>query len=94
MIEIDPTFPEAWNQRATIHFLRGDYAQSLADVATTLELEPRHFGALAGRGIIRLRQGKSALAIQSIKAALAFHPFLRERTLIPPQFLEPSGQAL
>ena len=85
--EIDPSYAEAWNQRATLHFLRGEYEQALEDVATVLELEPRHFGALAGRGIIRLRQGKSALAIQNIKAAMIYHPFLRERTLVPQRFL-------
>lgn len=91
--EIDPEYAEAWNQRATLHFLRGDYGQSLEAVARTLELEPRHFGAMAGRGIIRLRQGKSALAIQNIKAALQYHPFLRERTLVPPQFLDQPAES-
>lgn len=86
--DIDAGYAEAWNQRATIHFLRGDYEQSLADVARTLELEPRHFGAMAGRGVIRLRQGKSALAIQNIKAAMDYHPFLRERTLVPSMLLD------
>lgn len=90
---IDPGYAEAWNQRATIHFLQGDYEQALKDVARTLEQEPRHFGALAGRGIIRLRQGKSALAIQNIKAAMEYHPFLRERTLVPPQFLDQPADA-
>ena len=86
VVEIDPAYAEAWNQRATIAFQRGDYEKALEYVARTLELEPRHFGALAGRGIIRLHQGKSALAIQNIKAAMVFHPYLRERNLVPPQF--------
>ncbi|MEH6473777.1 MAG: tetratricopeptide repeat protein [Halopseudomonas sp.] len=86
IVEIDPSYAEAWNQRATIYFHRGDYEQALEAVAKTLEREPRHFGALAGRGMIRLRQGSSALAIQNIKAAVAFHPYLRERALLPPQY--------
>lgn len=90
---IDPEYAEAWNQRATIHFLQDDYEQALADVARTLELEPRHFGALAGRGVIRLRQGKSALAIQNIKAAMDYYPFLRERHLVPSRFLDQPAES-
>jgi len=88
VIGIEPEYAEAWNQRATLHFLRGEYEQSLAAVATTLELEPRHFGALAGRALIRMRQGRTALAIQNIRQAMEYHPYLKERALIPPQYLE------
>ena len=91
VINIVPDYSEAWNQRATVHFQRGDFERSLEDIAKTLELEPRHFAAMAGRGIIRLQQGDSALAIQNIKAALDYHPFLRERKFFP--FLMDSYQA-
>ena len=91
IIGLSPTYSEAWNQRATVHFQRGDFESSLQDIARTLELEPRHFAALAGRGVIRLQQGDSALAIQNIKAALNYHPFLKERSLFP--FLMDSFQA-
>ena len=81
-----PDYAEAWNQRATVYFLLGQYEKSLSDVAETLEREPRHFGALAGRGIIRMRQGKPALGYQSILAAMEFNPYLRERELVPEEF--------
>jgi len=55
----------------------------LVDIAKTLQLEPRHFGSLAGRAVIRLRQLKSALARQSIVEAMKYPPFLRERHLFP-----------
>lgn len=90
VVERAPDYAEAHNQRAVIYFQRQEYEKSLEAVAATLEREPRHFGAMAGRGMIRLRQGKSALAIQNIKAAMKYHPFLRERNLVPPQFLEPA----
>lgn len=78
-----PEYAEAWNQRATIHFYREEYEQSLEAVARTLELEPRHFGAMAGRVVIRLRQLKPALARQNLLEALKINPWLREKALFP-----------
>ncbi|NQW00673.1 MAG: hypothetical protein HQ483_13300, partial [Rhodospirillales bacterium] len=53
MVIAFPAYAEAWNQRATVHFLREDFEQSLADIAETLVHEPRHFGARACRALIR-----------------------------------------
>lgn len=75
-------YAEGWNQRATVYFNKGDYEKSLEDIAETLKREPRHFGSMAGRSIIRLQQAKPALAIQGIKAAMEIHPYLKERHLI------------
>ncbi len=83
IIEIKPDFSEAWNQRATVYFMQGKYEESLIDIAKTLELEPRHFGSLAGRAVIRMRQSKPALAQQNIIEALKVHPYLRERRMFP-----------
>lgn len=77
-----PGYAEGWNQRATVYFLKGEIEKSLEDIAETLVREPRHFGALAGRGMIRLRQTKPALAVQNFLAAMEFHPYLRERGII------------
>lgn len=78
-----PDYAEGWNQRATLHFMMGNFAASIADCARTLELEPRHFGALAGRAVMYLQQGKRSLALKDMQAALALHPFLNERHLFP-----------
>jgi len=78
-----PDYAEGWNQRATVHFLIEDYENSLVYIAETLKREPRHFGSMAGRAVIRLRQGKAALGFQSIKAAMVYHPYLRERSFFP-----------
>jgi tetratricopeptide (TPR) repeat protein len=83
VIERNPAYPEAWNQRAIVHFYQGNHEQSLEDIAKTLELEPRHFGAMAGRAVIRLQQGKPAIALQNVKQALEYHPYLPERALFP-----------
>jgi Flp pilus assembly protein TadD len=68
------TFPEVWNKRATLYFLMGRFDESLADIVTTLDLEPRHFGALSGRGMIYQRLGRDAEALTAFKDALAVNP--------------------
>nr|WP_295887726.1 tetratricopeptide repeat protein [uncultured Devosia sp.] len=78
-----PDYAEAWNQRATIYYLLHNYEQSMADIEKVLELEPRHFGALAGRAVMYKEQGKDDLALKDILAAIAIHPFLTERAMFP-----------
>ncbi len=69
-------FPEVWNKRATLYFMMGRYEESLADIVRTLDLEPRHFGALSGRGMIYQRLGKDVDALYAFKEALQIHPNL------------------
>ena len=78
-----PDYAEAWNQRATIHYLLRNFDQSMADIEKVLALEPRHFGALAGRAVMYKEQGKDDLALKDILAAIAIHPFLVERAMFP-----------
>ena len=78
-----PDYAEGWNQRATLLYMMGDYDASIADCAKVLELEPRHYGALSGRALMYLQQGKRSLALRDMKAALALHPFLSEKSLFP-----------
>jgi len=76
MVLIAPNFAEGWNKRATVHYLMGNYAKSLADIAKTLELEPRHFGALSGRGLVYVELEDERRALKAFEAALAIHPNL------------------
>jgi tetratricopeptide (TPR) repeat protein len=76
IIVIKPDFAEAWNKRATVFYLMDDYSASLADIRATLALEPRHFGALAGFGMILESLDRNAEAIRVFKRALEINPRL------------------
>jgi tetratricopeptide (TPR) repeat protein len=79
-----PTYAEGWNKRATVLYMLGEHAQSLADIDRVLALEPRHFGALAGQGLIHIAAQRWKEALASMRRAVAVNPFLAERdSLIP-----------
>lgn len=72
----NPAFAEAWNRRATVFFMIGRHAESIADIERVLVLEPRHYGALAGLGQILLRLDEPDGALVAFEAALAINPHL------------------
>jgi len=75
LIEEDPNFAEAWNKRATVYFMMGDFDKSMQDIIKTLELEPRHFGALDGMGLIFIHQGQYQQAIDVYDKMLEIFPY-------------------
>src|SRR5216683_5081627 len=77
IIELKPQYVEAWNRRATVFFLKKDYASSLADLRQVLAREPRHFGALSGLGAILQDIGDEKDALDAYRRALAVHPRLK-----------------
>jgi tetratricopeptide (TPR) repeat protein len=76
IVETRPGYAEGWNKRATVYYLLDRYDESIADIERTLALEPRHFGALAGLGMIMLKIDDKERAITAFRAALAVNPIL------------------
>ena len=74
MIAQAPGFAEAWNKRATVHYLMGDWTASVVDIQRTLALEPRHFGALFGLGLIYDALEQPQAALRSFEATLDLNP--------------------
>ena len=75
MIDKNPGFAEVWNKRATIFYIIGDYEKSINDIGQTLILEPRHFGAMDGLGLIFVDLKKYSEAIEIYKEMLKILPF-------------------
>ena len=78
VIKLRPDYIEAWNRRATLYYLKNDYARSLADIQQVLIREPRHFGALAGLGMIMQDIGDDKRALDAFRKALAINPHLEK----------------
>ena len=78
LAEAAPEFAEAWNKRATVRFMIGDLSGSKRDIARVLELEPRHFGALSGLGMIHVQQGDYEGALHAYQAAAQQNPHLEQ----------------
>ena len=74
VIEMAPTFAEGWNKRATAYYLSDQLDASVRDIQQTLSLEPRHFGALSGMGLIFLERGDLAGALMAFEQVLRVHP--------------------
>jgi tetratricopeptide (TPR) repeat protein len=78
VIKLRPDYVEAWNRRATLYYLQNDYARSLADIEQVLAREPRHFGALAGLGMIMQDVGDDKRALDAFRKALTINPHLEK----------------
>jgi tetratricopeptide (TPR) repeat protein len=78
VVKLRPDYVEAWNRRATVYYLQSDYTHSLEDIEQVLVREPRHFGALAGLGMIMQDLGDDKRALEAFRKALAVNPYLEK----------------
>jgi len=76
LIDHAPEFAEGWNARATVYYLMNEYALSILDIKQTLILNPQHFGALNGLGLIFEELGNPKGAYKAYTMAQSIHPFL------------------
>ncbi len=76
VIALKPEFAEGWNKRATVYYLMGEYAKSLADCDEVMKRNPYHFGALSGYGMIYLQLDQPATALEYFEHALRVNPNL------------------
>jgi tetratricopeptide (TPR) repeat protein len=93
LVALEPDWAEAWNQRATTRFLNGDADGAMADIDRVIKLEPRHFGALSGMGMILQGAGLNKSALQIFNQVLAIYPREADiRKLTEKLTLEVEGQ--
>lgn len=78
VVKLKPDYVEGWNRRATLYYLQNDYTRSMSDIEQVLAREPRHFGALAGLGMIMQELGDEKRALDAFRKALAINPHLEK----------------
>ncbi|ESX68814.1 MULTISPECIES: hypothetical protein [unclassified Mesorhizobium] len=77
VVTLQPTYAEGWNRRATVHFMMKNYGKSMSDIDRTLQLEPRHFGALSGLAQIMAETGHKQSALEAWQRVLGIYPMMR-----------------
>ena len=87
-IELDPTWAEAWNKRATVFYMVGEFQKSQNDIDKVLVLEQRHFGALAGQGLVNIQLKNYEKAIRSYEQAQEIYPAMRSPKIMIKQIEE------
>src|SRR5438874_6069736 len=70
LIETAPEFAEGWNKRATVRYMKSDYAGAIADCRETLGRNPNHFGALSGQGLCHMAVGEYREAAELFRRTL------------------------
>ena len=87
-IEIDPTWAEAWNKRATLFYMIGEFQKSQDDIYIVLELEKRHFGALAGQGLVNIKLKNYDKAKKSYQKVQEIYPAMKSPKVMIEQIEE------
>ncbi|PAQ05788.1 tetratricopeptide repeat protein [Mesorhizobium temperatum] len=77
VVTLQPAYAEGWNRRATVHFMMNNFGKSMSDIDRTLQLEPRHFGALSGLAQIMAVTGHKQSALEAWQRVLGIYPMMR-----------------
>ena len=88
VINIDPNWAEAWNKRATVLYMMGEFQKSQDDIDKVLALEARHFGALAGQGLVNIQLRNYEKAIRSYEQAKEIYPSMKSPEIMIKQIEE------
>ena len=88
VIDLDPTWAEAWNKRATVLYIIGEFEKSQNDIDQVLKLEKRHFGALAGQGLVNIELENYEKALESYKEAMRIYPTMNSPKIMIKQIKE------
>jgi len=88
VIELDPSWAEAWNKRATALYMMGEFEKSQNDIDEVLKLEKRHFGALAGQGLVNIKLENYEKAIISYEEAMKIYPTMNSPKIMIKQIKE------
>ena len=88
VINIDQNWAEAWNKRATVLYMMGEFQKSQDDIDKVLALEARHFGALAGQGLVNIQLKNYEKAIRSYEQAQEIYPAMRSPKIMIKQIEE------
>lgn len=97
IVELAPGFAEAWNMRATVYYRINEFQLSINDIGRTLALQPRHFGALSGLGMIFNQLDDKAAALSALRRALEVHPHFGDgniRNLVDRLEIEVEGRGI
>ena len=88
VINIDQNWAEAWNKRATVLYMMGEFQKSQDDIDKVLALEARHFGALAGQGLVNIQLRNYEKAIRSYEQAKEIYPSMKSPEIMIKQIEE------
>ena len=94
VIKMDSSWAEAWNKRATVFYMIGEFQKSQDDIDKVLNLEQRHFGALAGQGLVNIKLKNYEKAIESYEKAQEIYPAMQSPKIMIKQIQELIKQEL
>ncbi|MFQ5625996.1 MAG: tetratricopeptide repeat protein, partial [Methyloligellaceae bacterium] len=78
VIELAPDYPEGWSRRAEIFFVKKEIRKSLDDLRHALALDPSHYKAIQGLGLLMRELGDNKAALQAVRKVLKVHPYLED----------------